>query len=213
VHTMTDTTPAPAQADEYAILLASEIEAVRARAGDQFNLVEWAVGLLYELDEAEDRIKEMAKNHLTYLLSEVKGRRAGLIWRCGDEIRKDVDAAIAGKKRKSVTTATGRAGYRTAPGRTTLVIDEPAKVLAWAEVNCREAVIRSVNRAIVEAYMTATGEVPPGTHVEVTQPQEKFYIGPVTLTPELLPGGVPPEIRSQTADEFFGKTGVEKNGY
>jgi len=202
---MTDTAPTPEQADEYAIQLASEIEAIQARAGNQFNLVEWAVGLLYELDEAEDRIREMAKNHLTYLLSEVKGRRAGLIWRCGDEIRKEVDAAIAGKKRKSITTATGRAGYRTTPGRTTLVIDEPAAVLGWAEANCREAIVKSVNRGIAELHMKATGELPPGTHVETTQPQERFYIGPVTLTPELLPGDVPPEIRSQTAEEFFGE--------
>jgi len=192
----------------YAIDLAIQAESAKSRGGDGFKIAEWAIGLLYELDAAEERIKALAKEHLAFLLSEAKNRRAGLLWKFGQEIRAEVDAELAGKKRRSITYATGRAGYRKVGGHKKLMILDEAATIRWAEVNARHVISRTIVRALLEHDM-ADMDAPPGCVWETSPEGDAFYIGPVTVDRPQLP--VPdPQLPHQSAKDFFGASVAEE---
>lgn len=192
-----------AEADaEFSIDLAIQAESAKLRGGESFKITEWVIGLLYELDAAEERIKALAKEHLAYLLSDAKTRRAGLLWKFGQQIRAEVDAELAGQKRRSISYATGRAGYRKVGGHKKLVILDEAATIRWAEVNARHVISRTINRPMLEHDMAAM-DAPPGCVWETSPEGDAFYIGPVTVHRPQLP--VPdPQLPRQSAKDFFG---------
>jgi len=195
-------TPTVEQVEEFAIDVAMQQMQQELRAGAEWNLAEWAVGILHQLDAAEDDVKERAKAHLAYLLSECKGRRAGLLWKYGQAIRQQIEAELTGGKRKSVTYATGKAGFRTVPGRKTLVLDDEAKAIQWAQENGPSLVRRSLDLAGLRHFVENCESPPPGCHWETTEPRENFFVGPVTVPANQLPGLVEPSSQI-SADEFF----------
>jgi len=199
---MTDELPTTEETEHYAIDVAIRQQCEQSRAGAEWNLAEWAVGLLHELDRAEDDIKDRAKAHLAFLLSECKGRRAGLLWKFGAQIREQVLRETPAKK-KSVTYATGRAGFRTVPGRERLVLDDEAAAIKWAETYCPEAVRRSIDMKVLREQYLKPDCAPPGCHRETTEARENFYIGPVSMPAAELPGP-PPMQPGLSADEFYG---------
>lgn len=207
---MSDPTPTVEQADEYALVIADEVKAVQARAGEHWNLAEWAVKVLQELDAAEILIRAKAKDHLAYLLSEAKGRRAGLLWKYGQQIQAQVDGELVGKHRRSITYATGKVGYRIAAARHRLVLDDEYKAILWAQEFMTEAIKRNIDMARFQEYHKTTGIVPPGCHVETTPERDNFYIGPVTVTKPQLPApAAAPAAPRQSAREFLGGSAAE----
>jgi len=193
--------PEVEEVEQYAIDVAIRQQCEQARACEHWNLAEWAVGLLHELDTAEDEIKERAKAHLAFLLSEIKGRRAGLLWKFGTAIRDQVVKETPAKK-KSVTYATGRAGFRTVPARERLVVDDEAAAIQWAIQHHPEYIRRSIDMSGLNQYYKAHGDTPPGCHMEHTPARETFYIGPESMPVDELP--VPAPKPALTAKDFFG---------
>ena len=209
VPTITDLT----MAEIYACDMQDEADAAMKRLGDGFDVAEWVVGKLVELDAAEENIEERAKAHKTALLAEVKARRAGLLWKFGTAVRQEVDAKLVGKKTKSVSFATGRAGYRTSAGKRTLVIDDEAKAIDYAAVHHPEAIRDSIDRKMLEDFHKEWKTPPPGSHWETTPAGESFYIGPVTVTrPQLTAEPVETETDAaalggrQRANDFLNGT-------
>ena len=190
--------------DEFALAIAGRIEADEALAGDNWDLAEYAIGELYGLKAAEEAIKTRAKDHMTYLLSEVKGRRAGLLWRCKNDIRARVDADLVGKKRKSITYATGKAGYRNTAASEKLVLDDEAKAIMWAETACPEAIRQSINMTVLKSTAITQG-CPDGCHYEKTSAQESFFIGPEVVDRKQLTADAPTETKRESARDFLSK--------
>jgi len=200
---MNDELPTVEETEQYAIDVAlrqqqAQLSALRQQ--QPWNLAEWAVGLLHELDHAEEEIKARAKAHLAFLLQEAKGRRAGLLWKYGAAIRKQVvqDTSV---KKKSVTYATGRAGFRTVPAHERLVLDDEAKAIKFAEQYCPEAIRHSIDMKMLKSTAITQG-TPDGCHYETTAARETFFIGPLTVTQPDLPAAKPTERLS--ASEFLG---------
>ena len=191
---------------EQAAEIVRQVEAQAKQAGDNWNLVEWAIGILNQLEAAEVDIKQRAKDHLAYLLSEAHSRRAGLLWKLGPQIRELVDAKLVGKKRKSITYATGKAGYRKTAAHTSLVMDDEVKALAWAKLNCRAAVVESVAREVLSAHCHKSQTLPDGCHWETTAAMANFYVGPVVVSRmelEAEPGAQPKQISQRQSAAAF----------
>jgi len=194
---------------EQAAEIVRQVEAQAKQAGDNWNLVEWAIGILNQLEAAEVDIKQRAKDHLAYLLSEAHSRRAGLLWKLGPQIRELVDAKLVGKKRKSITYATGKAGYRKTAAHTSLVMDDEVKALAWAKLNCRAAVVETVHRSTLSAHCK-NSPAPDGCRWETTPATESFFIGPAVVHRRELEAdtsvkaeGKPVLSQRQSAAEFL----------
>lgn len=112
-----------------------------------------------------------------------------------------VSAEIKGKKKRSVPTLWGTAGYRKTQG--SLKIEDMEQAVAFARENGIEVkVVESVNRTPLKKHLKATGEIPPGTEYE--PPEDKFYMqySPAAdLTPEPSEAPEPEEASAQLLDD------------
>lgn len=116
------------------------------------------------------------------MLGDIDRRRAALEWHAGREVREIVANEIEGRKAKSIKTPWGTLGYRTKPGRISLVVDDKAAAIEWAgkalpdilkftpSINTAEAI-----KAIID------GKAIPGARVEMVEAEEVFYAKPATL--------------------------------
>lgn len=156
--------------DREAMALAAAERTAASASCPSMGLAEWYIDLMAHLDETEERIKE----HVRTLMAEIGRRRRGAIMRFGAEVKHEIDAMLKaqGGRKKSVTLATGRAGYRATKGR---VVVQDRKALAdWCVDHCLDAIETVVARTTpIREHIERTGEKPPG--VDLVPPGDVFY--------------------------------------
>lgn len=133
------------------------------------RLATWYVGK----DKQADDMIQTIKNQSAMMIRQIEARRRGMIYAFGARVRATIDRMLQsqGKNKKSVNLLTGRAGYRKQSAKLQIV-DAPA-ILAWAKVNCLDAIKESVSMTGINDYFERTGEVPPG--VKRIEERENFY--------------------------------------
>ena len=175
----------------------------RALPGEMAWLPTWFLGQLTQLDAAD---AALTAQYLR-LQREVESRRKALRWRYGRAMQEQVasDLAKKGGKGKSINYPTGRAGFRTTGGQERVVIDNENMAIGHAETVCPEAVKVSRHLLLTPArqYMTSTGEVIAGTHLETAPKVEKFYAGQMTFEQPQLQGGEGEERKQLGARAFL----------
>ena len=135
-------------------------------------LTVWYLKVLAECEFMEDRIKEQAEK----MLSAITARRRALEWRFGREFREMVERDLAqqkGKKKRSVEYLTGRAGFRTLPGK--VFVQNKEELVNWCAINLPKAVPMEpvLHVTPIMEHFDATGEIPPGC--DILAKRDKFY--------------------------------------
>lgn len=161
-------------ADEVFDLLSAD--ATMAKDDDDENwLAPWYLQKEAEYDAAQKAITE----HAALLLKQLGSKRVALqrYWGASfeNQVRQDLEAQ--GGKKKSVTYATGTAGYRKTGGKDKLTIDDATAAMGWAKEQCPEAVktVESLLKSELLKHTKDTGEVIPGTRLETTPVVDKFF--------------------------------------
>ena len=182
-------------ADRWAQLHAGE-------GGDLSWLPEWYLKKLVEHEAARQAIKE----HSAKLLAQVDARDNALKWKWGQKVEVQVnkDLQVQGGKKRSVQYATGRAGYRKVAGGEKVLVDDEDVAMKHAAKSCPAAikVERRILPSELKKLLKDTGEVLPGTHIETTASEDRFYAGKQTFHPKRLTGERD-ESNRITAAKFF----------
>jgi len=84
-----------------------------------------------------------------------------------------VRRSIKGKRKKSVSTFWGLAGYRKTRGSVEILLMEEAVAFA-KKAGIELKVVETVNKTPLKEYIEKTGEIPPG--VEYEPPHDEFYL-------------------------------------
>ena len=156
-------------------LLSADAGQFRGAVDSDKWLPEWFLQKLAEIEAAEAAIKE----HADALLHQAATRRSALWWKWGAafeaRVRSDIDAQ--GGKKKSMTYATGKAGYRSVGGQPTIEIVDEDKAVAAAESACPGAVKvrKTLLKSEVLKYVQATGDELPGTRFFTPPIEERFF--------------------------------------
>ena len=136
-------------------------------------LHEWYLKQLGELETAQEKIKEHGKE----LLKQIAARERALAWKWGAEFQAEINQALAerGGKKKSIDTHYGRAGYRTLPARTTIIIEDEAKAIEALDATYPELLVKVINKIALNDHIRQTGEEIPGLRIEAIGATERFY--------------------------------------
>jgi len=162
--------------------LAADAALAESRAdGDMSWLPEWYLRKLAEVEAAEAAIKE----HTQALLRQCGARRKALEWKWGREVNVQVDKDLRaqGGPKRSVRYATGVAGYRAVGGKDRVVVVDEERAMAAAAKSCKDAikVERTLLTSILLEHLKKTGEALPGTKLESTPREDRFYAGKTVL--------------------------------
>lgn len=164
---------------ELSDLLFADAELFRTQqqcdADDTSWLPSWFLGQLAALDAQDDALEQQFYR----LRKQNHAKRRALWCRWGELFQARVHQDLRGSKKKSVDYAYGRAGVRTVPARTVLVVDDEEAATAHALLYCPDAVKTTVKSTKLYEHIQATGEEIPGTHLEQTEAREQFYPKPV----------------------------------
>ena len=179
--------------EELLVLVAdAELAESRGDPDDMSWLPQWYLRQLAEVEAARDIIKENS----AALLRACDAREKALAWKWGHLVNVQVDKDLRGQggKKKSVRYLTGVAGYRKVSGREKVIVEDETKALAAAAQSCPDAikVARSLLVSEVLNHLHKTGEILPGTRVERSAAEDRFYVGKQVLhqlpQQKLLPG-------------------------
>lgn len=136
---------------------------------------------------AIERVKAQADKLIAYF----EARRRARQWRYGTEFRATVENDLAeqrkkDKRKKSVTYATGTAGFRKAPAL--VIVKDKKALMDWCGVNLPAAVPMEPHLHLtpIKEHFAKTGEIPDGC--DVVEEREQFY--PAFKLKE-LPNGAP----------------------
>jgi hypothetical protein len=126
-----------------------------------------------------DAVEAIAKKNYEKILRQVSARRKGLWYWRGAEFEQLVaqDIKTQPGKKKSFTYSTGTAGYRKVGGKETVVVFDEVAAIANAKDACPYVVKTetSLRKTELLRYMQRTGEELPGTRLETTPAEERFY--------------------------------------
>ena len=127
------------------------------------------------LDAARAAVKAQAK----VMLRQIEARRKTLEWNWGREFRIQVDKDLRAQhgKKKSVDYEGGRAGYRIAGGKETLVVEDEDAAATFAAMNVPDALKTEVLKSVLLEHAQATGEEIPGCRRETPEKRDTFYAG------------------------------------
>jgi hypothetical protein len=163
---------------ELSDLLFADAELFRTQqqcgADDLSWLPSWFLGQLAALDAQDDALEQQFDR----LRKQNHAKRRALWWRWGELFQARVHQDLQGSKKKSVDYAYGRAGVRSVPARTKLVVDDLDAASSYAMLQCPDAVKVSVSPTKLYEHIQATGEIVPGTHLETTEATESFFPKP-----------------------------------
>ena len=152
--------------------------AVFAKGHDSDDLTwvpDWFLSQLAAIDAQDEALEQQ----FDVLRKQSAAKRRALWWRWGDAFQARVHQDMLGAKKKSVDYAYGRAGIRTVPARTVLVVDDEDAAAAYANLMCPEAVKTTVTPTKLYEFMQNNGgELPPGCEIETTEARESFYPKP-----------------------------------
>jgi len=168
-----------ATVDQAAAEVLGPLEADAALARTQYDdagmewLPNWFLAHSDALDTAEKRLAEQ----FAILKGHLKAKRAALWWNWGNEFQAQVsqDLHAQGGKKRSVTYATGNAGWRKTASRDVVVIDDPEKAEACARLFCPDAVTVTLKPSELLKYVAATGDELEGVRVEHVDEKDSFF--------------------------------------
>jgi hypothetical protein len=143
-------------------------------ADDMSWLPDWFMGQLAAMDAQDGALEQQFDR----LRKQNAAKRRALWWRWGELFQARVHQDLRGSKKKSVDYAYGRAGIRSVPARTVLVVDDPDAATAHAMLYCPDALKTTLRTAKLYEHIQATGEEIPGTHLEQTEAREQFFPKP-----------------------------------
>ncbi len=181
---MTEQDPMMLALQEEFDVIDADANLAQSRHEGQGWVVEWYLQRLAELDAVAGVHHDQFKT----LQSQIDSRRKALDYRYGELFQQEamkVFAARPDQKKKSVDTLCGRIGCRTTGGKQKLVIDDEVKAIASAEIECPEAVKKTLSRSIIKEQLEA-GVAIEGARLVVTDKVESFYAGSVKFDRPLL---------------------------
>ena len=130
--------------------------------------VDWVLCKIADARARAARVRENMEN-----MARAHEREAEFFeWKYGPALQTWARGEIEGGHRKSVRLPNGVLGYRTKPAGVN--VTDPAAALAWAQDNCREAVIERLDKKALAETLLATGEVLDFAQIQPAE--DVFYI-------------------------------------
>lgn len=136
--------------------------------------VAWYLRRIGEAKDAIERVKAASARQINRIEAEMKR----IIERYGGEVEAKVAESIKGTGRKSIDTPFGRAGFRKTAARRSVAIDDIDTACDAAEDMAPDAIRRTLSKTVLRNLFETTGLTLPGTHIEETVPENRFYVKP-----------------------------------